>query len=398
MIPATRQLKYVEIRGEVEKYLRGIGEGVRLPSERELARRFKCNVLTVRKALEPLVMEGRIERRIGSGTFALGARGDGVGEALRGGYRLGMLVHSGCDAYGALVIKSALEYTRNEGIRLGFAYVGGFGEEALREARGFASSGCDSLIIPWFPLGSIGEVAGFVRESPLPVSLPYLIPGLEGNCFEVPELFGKGTMTQTAGLCEYFRLTGCGRIALLVSDNVSDTIVQRRLGAYANYTFSRGIENISGVVGSSVSEMDALASKWAGMGSDLAVVCHDDLHAFRFMTAMRKLGLSAPGDYRIAGCNDSFEAAFSDPPLSSIYDDYSYAASWLVKHALALGIGGRDQSSVPARHFLAVRESCGGSKALNSEVVSRLAEIGITVVSKRSGDSQRSDLVSKAEV
>jgi GntR family transcriptional regulator len=50
--------------------------GDRMPSERELAERYGCSVITVRHALGELVREGRIERTRGRGTFVLQPRID----------------------------------------------------------------------------------------------------------------------------------------------------------------------------------------------------------------------------------------------------------------------------------------------------------------------------------
>ena len=70
-IPLHHQV-YLDLRAALES-----GEfrsGDRLPTERELAARYGCSLITVRHALGELVRDGRIERTRGRGTFVLPPR------------------------------------------------------------------------------------------------------------------------------------------------------------------------------------------------------------------------------------------------------------------------------------------------------------------------------------
>src|SRR6187431_912094 len=72
-IPLHHQV-YLDLQAALES-----GEfrpGERMPTERELAQRYGCSLITVRHALGELVREGRIERTRGRGTFVLQPRID----------------------------------------------------------------------------------------------------------------------------------------------------------------------------------------------------------------------------------------------------------------------------------------------------------------------------------
>jgi GntR family transcriptional regulator len=70
--PAHHQV-YLDLR---PGSMPGWKPGDRLPTERELAARYGCSLITVRRALSELVREGRIERTRGRGTFVLPPRID----------------------------------------------------------------------------------------------------------------------------------------------------------------------------------------------------------------------------------------------------------------------------------------------------------------------------------
>ena len=78
MLPAYIRI-HDQIKKEIDEGLWKIGD--RLPSERDLAERFKVSRMTLRQAITLLVEEGILERRVGSGTYIASSR---VQEKMRG--------------------------------------------------------------------------------------------------------------------------------------------------------------------------------------------------------------------------------------------------------------------------------------------------------------------------
>lgn len=61
--------RYYAVKTELLWLVDALGEGAALPSERELAERFSVSRVTLRQAVGELVMEGKLQRRQGSGTY-----------------------------------------------------------------------------------------------------------------------------------------------------------------------------------------------------------------------------------------------------------------------------------------------------------------------------------------
>lgn len=69
-------LKHVQVREYVRNLTQGADPGTPAPSERELVQLFGVARMTVRQALDALVVEGLLERVPGRGTFVARARAD----------------------------------------------------------------------------------------------------------------------------------------------------------------------------------------------------------------------------------------------------------------------------------------------------------------------------------
>lgn len=61
--------KYYRVKNEIVDLMRDLAPGMAVPTERELAERFRTSRTTVRQAIAELVVEGRLERTQGRGTF-----------------------------------------------------------------------------------------------------------------------------------------------------------------------------------------------------------------------------------------------------------------------------------------------------------------------------------------
>ena len=59
----------MNIRAELNDLLNEFYPGQKIPSERALSERFGVARMTLRHAIEGLILEGRLERRPGSGTY-----------------------------------------------------------------------------------------------------------------------------------------------------------------------------------------------------------------------------------------------------------------------------------------------------------------------------------------
>lgn len=72
-VPLHHQV-YVDLKSALDAGEYAVGE--RLPPERELARLYGCSLITIRRALDELSREGRLQRHQGRGTFVLPPRLD----------------------------------------------------------------------------------------------------------------------------------------------------------------------------------------------------------------------------------------------------------------------------------------------------------------------------------
>jgi DNA-binding LacI/PurR family transcriptional regulator len=136
---------------------------------------------------------------------------------------------------------------------------------------------------------------------------------------------------------------------------------------------------MSCLVGPQAKAMDELAKRWSAYRGKLAVISYDDEHALRFITAMHKIGLHAPKDFRVVGYNNTEASRFSDPPLSTVAQNFDFVSEWLIRSALALAEGRIDQATDNPDCILTVRQTCGGMGHIDDAFRAKLPGLVIEV-------------------
>jgi DNA-binding LacI/PurR family transcriptional regulator len=358
--PDSRMLKYKRAEHQVRKLISNSRIGDKLPTERELAKMLGCNVLTVRKGMQILVDEGYLSRRVGSGTFVINIPAIEEFSGRPGVEHIGIVSHSDGGFYSFQVVQAIASAALEQNIELRSFWTRDYGESLMSTVRDMARSGCKSLIIPWFPPSKIDAVRRFAHESPIQPVLPQRLPGLEHLCFEEPGIFGKSAGLEVDVLYDYFIRLGSERIHFIGPSNTESPAFQEKITSFIRSAANAGREPVFGLFDHSTEKVLALARKYKEFAGNLAIISYDDAHAVRFMTAMHKLSLTAPVDFRIVGHNDSSAARNTEPPLSTIRENFEYIGGAMLQCAHALAQGKHVQSSRSPNPRLLVRESCGG--------------------------------------
>ena len=361
------QLKYLKVKNKLELRLESCDDGDKLPSERNLGAEYGCSFLTVRKALDLIEAEGRVERRPGAGTF-VNKTLPTQGSASADSHTLGILMHEKGDAY-AMRLATALEnFAQSCNVTLHIKFVRDFSKQALTIVRQLRQAGCNAISIPWFPSTQEQQLVTFTRQAVLPVCLPSTIPGLEAHCFEAPGIFGASAIKRMTTAGQYFLKLGYSSIALIMPDSATGNIFQKNIYGYIDFISQQGLDSHCYIIGDQHLSMDALLEKCKPLCPNLGIIAYDDALANRFVVHAQQHQLHAPHSYGIIGCNNSSEAVHSEIPLSTMPQDFDYLARALINHTRALAQGGSQQSKVAAPLSILARESCGGKLRLGEKL------------------------------
>ncbi|MFA6287349.1 MAG: substrate-binding domain-containing protein [Opitutaceae bacterium] len=356
----TALLKYQTVEEKMRQLVATLPEGARLPSERMLADELGVNFLTARRGVLRLVKEGLVWRKVGSGTFVSSKTPAATPEPSN--KRIGMLIAQHSDAYAHRIMQAVAGVAATQNLEISSGWISDYGPAAQRQIDFLKEQGCISVMIPWFEPSRASDVLALAKNSSLPVAHPQIMFGIGDN-----DSATRRARIFIQSLCSYLRHDGDDLLAYLGPDHADNGFLQQRLGAFSMHCASNDIPHAIGLVKDGSSPMNQLAERWATHKGRLSVLAYDDDHALRFMTAMHRLGLCAPSDYRIIGFNNTDGSRFSDPPLTTVAQNYNHVAGQLVRNALDLATGKPAHYEEMQDMPLIVRESCQGRSFLTED-------------------------------
>ena len=374
--PLAPQLKFKRIEADIRDLVKTLPVGTKLPSERKIAESQNCNFLTVRRALKSLVDDGLIVRQVGSGTFV--ADLNSPRPAVAHEDRIGILLCQSLDrdiSQSAELHEAMAQHAKKNSLELRSTWLSDFNTQAMPQARQLIAEGCSSLTIPFVPQEVVGHLPAFLKELDFPVSLPWSISALEN--FENKKAAATGIVSPklTTSICRFFSLLGFDKIAFVGPDSPNNLVLQEKISTYTHFVVKEKREHQCGLVGKGSADIDELAKKWSAYKGHFAVLAYDDAMAMRFMTAMHKIGLSAPEDFVIIGHGNNEICKHTDPPLTSACPDYPDLAKHLLESARNHKIKASPRDNTPPKHQLILRASCSGNAQINDEIRAALPEL-----------------------
>ncbi|MGW2793188.1 substrate-binding domain-containing protein [Streptomyces sp. NPDC001251] len=352
----------------------------------ELAGHLGVSPVTVRRDVEFLATEGRLDRVHGSVSWpGAGQAAPAVAPAAGAGSRelvIGMLAPN-ATYYFAEVIRGAHEAAAAAGARLILRISDYRPQEDAGRAAGLLAAGAEGLLIApgWKEPDDPVEHGAWIAGLPVPTVLLER-RGVPGR--ELDDLDRVCSDHSHGVLIAVRHLLGLGHATpLLVARADSPTAIAVRAG-YRHALDALGLKSPVAPIGSVSAETDpdgfehavrALRTAVAS-GRATAALVHNDVDAIRIVQRLAELGVRVPDDLALVAYDDEV-AALADIPLTAVappkHEVGRYAAELLIERLR--GTAGRrpaEGEEPPRRHVdllprLRVRSSCGApSETLRS--------------------------------
>ncbi len=338
--------------------------GQRLPSESELVRTFEASRPTVNRALRDLQLGGVIERRAGSGSYV---RADAVAR----GHVFGLLIPElGRTEIFEPICQGMAE--AQHGSHHALLWGSSLGDSSNIEEQ--SSIACRQLIakkvsgVFFAPVELTNEkdainqrIAELFDKAGIAVVL------LDRDLVSYPQrsrydLVGIDNRRAGHVITAHLLKTGCQRIVFVCRPRSAPT-VDARISGYKEALAEAGSDFQPRVCRVEFNDAAEVREILQTVHPD-GFVCANDFTAAHLLRTLTGLGVSVPGEVRMAGIDDVKYASLLSVPLTTIHQPCaaigSVAVSTMVERLNNPSLPPRD---ILLNFHLVVRESCGSRQA-----------------------------------
>lgn len=303
------------------------GVGGRIPSETQLVRRFSVSRPTVGRALRTLVEEGLIERRPGSGTFAVGRSDNGTPQGAKGRLLALLMPDFGNTEIFQLISGEIASLARVNNYHL--LWSGSSQPTRVKDvSRQHAESLCEQFIdkgvagvflTPYELIPEKEELNRWMAVTLREAGIPVVLIDRDISPFPLRSDFDVVGVDNLAGgymLAEHFIKLGCRRVAFVMREKSAPTASARAAG------FREAFEKLKSPGNIRVHEGDPSDLKFVkGLlkpPRPHAIACTNDHTAARLMQTLDRLNVKVPNDIRVTGFDDVVFATLVSPPLTTV--------------------------------------------------------------------------------
>ncbi|WP_193213467.1 GntR family transcriptional regulator [Luteolibacter marinus] len=341
-----------------------LAAGDRLPTEVELAERFKTSRPTAARALNLLEAQGMIFRRAGSGSFvSRSAKTRAPGN--QGTF--GLLVHGigHTEIFEPTCAAIAAEAER-DGCILRLSSGASDSPDLLTTCRRLIRDGVDGVFFAPVELDeNTGEANRAIISELAAAGIPVVL--LDRDYLPYPgrselDLVGLQNYRSGHALGSHLIARGARRIEFLARPGSAATVRQRHngiIGAMFDHDLIGGASPTRFVEPGDLKELRKLTAKWRK--EPTAVACANDITAGELLQSLRELGFQVPGDLIVGSFDDVRYAKLLRPALTSVRQPVEEIGR-LAYHAMSTRLARPD---LPAREIraegtLVVRDSTAG--------------------------------------
>ena len=327
----------------------------KIPSEKELAKRFQVSRQTVRRALEDLNAAGVVESRRGSGTYvSLSARNPEKGET-----RIAVML-TYVDTYiFPAIIRGIESQLSREGCILQVAVSGNAVEKErmiLREM--IRTQSVDGLIAEAVKSGLPSPNLDLYRELEKR-GIPVLFVN---SCYRDLGLPHVSLDDRKAGYIAARHLLECGHTKIGGIFKSDDGQGHLRYAGYTEALMEREVKVLgSRIIWLDSGESDRMEEERSRILRRLegctACVCYNDEVAYKLTEILRKAGKRVPDDVSVVGIDDSALAEFCQVPLTSVKNPVEELGSTAAKKIVGNIFRGEEMQSEEFPPELVIRNS-----------------------------------------